>query len=134
MKMRKVNRLLILLFLLFTPVITILSQEQTADKFGKGVSMYTAGDYHGALTVWNDIYNTGYRSAELNYNLGNAYFKIQNIPAAILFFERALLLDPANEDINYNLQIARSLTVDRFQEIPELFFIKWYDFVALLLS
>ena len=134
MKMRKVNRLLILIFLLFIPVINILSQEQVADKFGKGVSLYSAGDYQGALTVWNDLYNTGYRSAELNYNLGNAYFKIQNIPAAILFFERALLLDPANEDINYNLQIARSLTVDRFQEIPELFFIKWYDFVALMLS
>jgi tetratricopeptide (TPR) repeat protein len=77
---------------------------------------------------------TGYRSAELDYNIGNAYFKINNIPGAILFFERAHLLKPADEDINYNLQIARTLVVDRFEEIPELFFVRWYNFLSLTLS
>jgi tetratricopeptide (TPR) repeat protein len=86
------------------------------------------------LQVWTEIYNTGYRSANLDYNIGNAYFKLNNIPSAILFYERAYLLKPADENINYNLQIARTLIVDRFQEIPELFFIKWYNFVSLFLS
>ena len=86
------------------------------------------------MQVWTDIYNTGYRSANLDYNIGNAYFKLNNIPSAILFYERAYLLKPADEDINYNLQIARTLTVDRFQEIPELFFVRWYNFVSLFLS
>ena len=66
--------------------------------------------------------------------MGNAYFKLNNIPQAILFYERAYLLKPDDEDINYNLQIARTLIVDRFQEIPELFFVKWYNFVSLFLS
>ena len=86
------------------------------------------------MQVWTDIYNTGYRSANLNYNIGNAYFKLNNIPDAILFYERAYLLNPADENINYNLQIARTLIVDRFQEIPEIFFVRWYNFVSLLLS
>jgi len=86
------------------------------------------------LQVWTEIYTTGYRSANLDYNIGNAYFKLNNIPYAILFYERAYLLKPADEDINYNLQIARTLIVDRFQEIPELFFIRWYNFVSLFLS
>ena len=81
-----------------------------------------------------DIYNTGYRSPDLDYNIGNAYFKLNNIPSAILFYERAYLLKPADENINYNLQIARTLNVDRFQEIPELFFVRWYNFVSLFLS
>jgi hypothetical protein len=59
---------------------------------------------------------------------------LNNIPSAILFYERAYLLKPADENINYNLLIARTLIVDRFQEIPELFFIKWYNFVSLFLS
>ena len=47
---------------------------------------------------------------------------------------RALLLKPGDEDIRYNLQIARTLVVDKFVEIPELFFIRWYDFISLSLS
>ena len=59
---------------------------------------------------------------------------MNNIPGAILFYERAHLRKPADEDINYNLQIARTLVVDRFEEIPELFFVRWYNFLALILS
>jgi hypothetical protein len=59
---------------------------------------------------------------------------LNNIPRAILFYERAHLLKPADEDITYNLQIARTLVVDRFEEIPELFFVRWYNFLALLIS
>jgi tetratricopeptide (TPR) repeat protein len=110
------------------------SQDTNKDKFYQGVTYFTAGSYKEALQVWTDIYNTGYRSANLEYNIGNAYFKLNNIPYAILFFERAYLLKPADENINYNLQIARTLIVDRFQEIPELFFIKWYNFVSIFLS
>ena len=53
---------------------------------------------------------------------------------ALFLFERANLRKPADEDINYNLQIARTLVVDRLDEIPELFFVKWYNFMSLLLS
>jgi tetratricopeptide (TPR) repeat protein len=111
-----------------------ISQDTNKDKFYQGVTFFTAGSYNEALQVWSDIYRTGYRSANLDYNIGNAYFKLNNIPSAILFYERAYLLKPADEDINYNLQVARTLIVDRFQEIPELFFIKWYNFVSLFLS
>ncbi len=113
----------------------ILSKKETGtDKFNEGVNYFSSGNYEEALQQWIELYNTGYRSANLNYNIGNAYFKLNNIPDAILFYERAYLLDPADEDINYNLQIARTLTVDRFQEIPQLFFFKWYNFLALFLS
>jgi tetratricopeptide (TPR) repeat protein len=124
--------LTILIFSLF--VLEVVSQESNTEKFNNGVNYYTAGSYKESLQVWTDIYNTGNRSANLNYNIGNAYFKLNNIPAAILFYERAYLLNPADENINYNLQIARTLIVDRFQEIPELFFVRWYNFSSLLLS
>jgi len=111
-----------------------VSQESSTDKFDQGVNFFSSGSYQEALQVWTDIYNTGYRSANLNYNIGNAYFKLNKIPYAILFYERAYLLNPADENINYNLQIARTLIVDKFQEIPQLFFVKWYDFTSLFLS
>ena len=129
----KKQYILVLIFIsLF--IRTAVSQGTNKDKFYQGVTYFTAGSYNEALQIWTDIYNTGYRSADLDYNIGNAYFKLNNIPSAILFYERAYLLKPADEDINYNLQVARTLIVDRFQEIPELFFIKWYNFVSLFLS
>lgn len=125
-----------ILILLFIPLFVheAVSQDTNKDKFYQGVTYFTAGSYKEALQTWTDIYNTGYRSANLDYNIGNAYFKLNNIPYAILFYERAYLLKPADENINYNLQIARTMIVDRFQEIPELFFVKWYNFVSLFLS
>ena len=111
-----------------------VAQESGTGKFNQGVTYFSAGTYKEALQSWTEVYNTGYRSASLCYNIGNAYFKLNNIPQAILFYERAYLLKPADEDINYNLQIARTLIVDRFQEIPELFFVRWYNFVSLFLS
>jgi tetratricopeptide (TPR) repeat protein len=112
----------------------VFSQDTKTTKFNQGVTFFTAGSYKEALQAWTEVYNTGYRSASLCYNIGNACFKLNDIPQAILFYERAYLLKPADEDINYNLQIARTLIVDRFQEIPELFFVKWYNYVALILS
>jgi tetratricopeptide (TPR) repeat protein len=122
-----------MLIFLFSFMSQTFSQEKSEVKFNKGVTQFSAGNFKEALDAWNDLYNTGYRSASLAYNLGNAYFKLNNIPSAILFYERAYLLDPTDENINYNLQIARTLNVDRFNEIPELFFVKWYHFVVLAL-
>ena len=110
------------------------SQESKDTRFKSGADLFSSGKYEEALGKWIDLYNTGYRSAELDYNIGNACFKLNNIPRAILFYERAHLLKPGDEDISYNLQIARTLVVDRFEEIPELFFVRWYNFVALLIS
>src|SRR5512133_2441774 len=99
----------LLLVMLASPV---TAQESSIEKFNQGVASYSAANYQDALDKWTDLYNTGYRSAKLNYNIANAYFKIRNIPSAILFYERAYLLDPSDEDINYNLQIARTMIVD----------------------
>jgi tetratricopeptide (TPR) repeat protein len=102
--------------------------------FSEAGELYSQGKYEDALNDWLLIYNSGIRSAALDYNIGNAYFKLKNVPGSILFYERALLLKPADEDIRYNLQVARTLVVDKFSEIPELFFVTWYNFISLSLS
>lgn len=127
-------RIRYILFLVVGLAITLNASSQENARFDKGVEEYSAGNFKEALQSWIELYNTGYASASLNYNIGNAYFKMGDIPNAILFYERAYLLKPADENINYNLEIAKSLTVDRFQEIPELFFIRWFDFISLTLN
>ena len=112
---------------------TVKGQDLRDEKFRKGTEYYTSDNFNDALNEWMDIYNTGYSSSPLLYNIGNAHFKLDNIPGAVLFYERARLLNPSDENINYNLQIARSRVVDKFEEIPELFFVRWFDFMALMI-
>ncbi|HPV15819.1 MAG TPA: SH3 domain-containing protein [Bacteroidales bacterium] len=131
--MRSLYVKILFVFLLILSVIPASGQDDRPLKFNKGVELYTASDYEGALREWLDIYDTGYRSAELAYNIGNAYFKLNDVPGSILFYERARLLKPGDNNINYNLQITRTLVVDKFEEIPELFFVRWFDFLSLML-
>jgi len=123
-----------ILILLAVPDFNSFAQESQEDRFKKAAELYSSGIYKEALDEWMSVYNTGLRSASLEYNIGNACFKTGNIPGAILYYERALLLKPADEDIQYNLQIVRTNVVDKFEEIPELFFIRWYNFLSLTLS
>jgi tetratricopeptide (TPR) repeat protein len=127
----KIHIISLIIIMIFS--LPAFTQEQE-EKFRQGAEYFSAGSFEKALDVWTSLYKTGYRSAELNYNIGNAYFKMNNIPGSILYYERASLLKPADEDIKYNLQIARTLVVDRFEEIPELFFVSWYNFMSLVLS
>jgi len=125
----------IVLGLIFiAPLALVNAQADNVDRFKQGVEFYSDNRFDEAANVWMELYNTGYRSAALNYNIANACFKSGNIPKAILFYERAYLLSPLNEDINYNLQIARTFITDRFQEIPEIFFVRWFNLFALLIS
>lgn len=131
--MKTAAKYIIILFFLSAFSFNLFSQDDRHEKFQKGVSEYSSGNFRSALDYWLDLYNSGYRSGNLDYNIGNAYFKLSDIPRAILFYERAYLLDPSDENIRYNLEIARTLTVDKFQAIPELLFSKWFDFVSLFL-
>jgi uncharacterized membrane protein len=80
------------------------------------------------------LYDDGYRSSDLLYNTGNAFFKAGDNARAIIFYERARLAAPADEDINYNLQIARSRVTDKFETLPQIFLVRWFDFISLLTS
>lgn len=132
--MMKTKSLYIIVFLLFTVCLISANAQGGKEKFNQGVDEYSAGNYKEALQLWLDLYNSGYRTASLDYNIGNAYFKLNDIANSILFFERAYLLKPSDENINYNLEIARSRTIDKFKAIPELFFVKWFDFISLSIN
>lgn len=93
---------------------------------------YVEGRFEEAANLYQSLADSGYVNAKLYYNLGNAYFKCNKVPNAILNYERAYLLDPTDEDIEFNLEYARTFTVDRFESIPTFFLKKWYYSVRSL--
>lgn len=68
------------------------------------------------------------------YNLGNCYYRMDNITLAVLNYERALLLSPGDKDIRFNLQMARSKTIDKIVPESEMFFVTWYRSLVNLMS
>ncbi|MDR1200945.1 MAG: tetratricopeptide repeat protein [Tannerellaceae bacterium] len=86
---------------------------------------YTQEDYNKAIELYEETLESNGASAEIYYNLGNAYYKANRIAPAILNYERALLLDPGDGDIRFNLQMAREKTVDKIEPLGEFFLVKW---------
>ncbi len=88
---------------------------------------YNEANFDSALVVYRNIYEAGYTSAELLYNIGNTYYKLRQIPSAILFYERALKLAPNDPDIIHNLAIANNRIIDKIEPVPQLFFKNWWE-------
>ena len=96
-------------------------------------SAYINKEYAKAIELYESLLEQG-ESGEVYYNLGNSYFKQEELGKAILNYERALLLQPGNSDISANLDIARAKTVDKVNPNPEVFFVAWTRALINLLS
>lgn len=105
---------------------SMVQQEYTTDNVTKaqGDSAYMRKDYTTAIQIYEKLLEQG-EAAEVYYNLGNSYYKTNDIARSILNYERALMLQPGNSDIRANLDIARSKTIDKVTPIPEVFFVTW---------
>ncbi|NLD64040.1 MAG: hypothetical protein GX646_09085 [Bacteroidales bacterium] len=127
------QRIIAVYILLLAGMLSMTGQTPE-ERYTRAGELYGSGDYSGAAAIYRQLYDEGYRSEDILFNAGNAFFKSGDNASAIVFYERAKLLAPADEDIDYNLQIARSRITDRFETVPQLFFVKWFDFLSLLAS
>ncbi len=96
----------------------------------KANQQYTAGEYEQAISSYQEILNGNMESAEVYFNLGNAYYKTGKFTLSIINYERAKLLAPNDEDIQFNLELANQHVVDAIDELPKVFFIRWWHNIA----
>ena len=129
----------ILLILFVIPVALFAQENDTQNKdpqvntaqadntqlWEKANAFYTTEEYQKAVGVYLQILNSGEESAKLYFNLGNAYYKVGDMNNAILYYERAKLLAPNDEDITFNLKMANQYVVTSIDELPKPFFLRW---------
>ncbi len=96
--------------------------------------VYNEGSFEQATELYEKVIENGYESAEVYYNLGNAFFKQNKFAAAILYYEKAKKLEPNDEDINFNLNIVNNRIVDKIETVPELFYIQWWNSLIYALT
>ena len=119
-------------FLIVMLMMSMVGMAQASDAscdswFEEANAAYLEGDFDQALELYGRIESAGMASAPLFYNMGNTYYKIKEYPKAILYYEKALKLDPSNEDIRTNLEIANLATVDKINELPKSFIYRWWN-------
>jgi len=101
--------------------------------YQEGNRLYQEGDFEGALASYLRLVEAGFESGEVYYNIGNTYFKLSDVAQAILYYERARRLLPGDEDVQANLDLARSLTVDEIAPLPRFWLFSAADWWVGLL-
>ena len=97
-------------------------------------SAYIQGDYLTAIGIYESIIENQGVNATLYMNLGNCWLKRDEVAKAILNYERAYLMDPSDPDIRFNLELARTKTVDKVNPVNQLFIVVWFKKMLSLLD
>lgn len=95
---------------------------------------YRKGDYETAINTYEQLLAKGSQSADLHYNLGNAYYRSKDLGKAILHLEKAVLLNPRDKDFQHNLRVVKQNLPDQFETIPPFFIQRWWDQLQAFLS
>jgi len=111
------NSIILFILLLCGIGISVAGDEQIAEYYIKGNQAYRDKDFSTAIENYMEAINRGGVSAELFYNLGNAYFRAGSLAKAILWYERAKVLAPTDNDINHNLKFVKQLTQDKIESL-----------------
>lgn len=118
--MRKIC-LLILLSAFF-----VSARGSDVNIFNSANAAYKNGKFDEALKGYQQLLDSGNKSAVLYYNLGNANYRLDNIAAAILNYEKAHKIAPGDEDIQMNLKLANLKIADKIEDVPEFFLKTWW--------
>ena len=125
--MRNVIRKYSLLLLIVTTCLVSHAQSGAVnDSVTAANQLYNTGKYQDAIRKYQFVISQGFESSELYFNLGNAFYKSGNATYAILNYERAKKLAPNDDDIRYNLELARTQIVDNIVTLPEPGFLRWW--------
>ena len=97
----------------------VMSSQSAQELFEKGNEQYKLEQYEDAIQTYNQIEQLSVTSSSLYYNLGNCYYKLNRVAPSIYNYEKALLIDPLNEDAKNNLVFAKRLAIDNIEALPK---------------
>ena len=119
-----------IVFLLFK-----IGFSQTSDLlFEKGNELYNKGEFELAINEYNKILENELHSPELYFNLGNCFYKLNEVAKSNFYFEKALILSPKDQYILKNLSFAKNMILDSIEELPKTQVQKNIDSLIFLFS
>lgn len=125
--MKRISLIILILHCAFS-----ILRSQTAD-WQHAEQLYAEKQYAAAAEAYAEMFQFG-ESAALYYNYANALYKSNQIGLAILNYERALRLEPMNEDIRFNLEFVNKMKTDKIEVIERFFLTEWFDSLSRLFT
>ncbi|WP_449437698.1 tetratricopeptide repeat protein [Pedobacter steynii] len=110
----------------------LCAKENPEALFAKGNGQYAKAQYKEAAQSYEEVLKDGYKSADVYFNLGNAYYKMGEMAPAILYYEKAYKLTPGDQEISLNLQLANLKIADKIDPVPEFFSGKMVEIICLI--
>lgn len=117
-----------------TRIVADSAQVSYVPTLSDADSAYIQGDYLKAISIYESVIANQGVNATLYMNLGNCWLKRDEIAKAILCYERAYLIDPSDPDIRFNLELARTKTVDKVSPVNQLFIVVWFKKLLAVLD
>jgi tetratricopeptide (TPR) repeat protein len=112
------------IFFLLLVITSTLAAQNVDSLFVKANELYKTAQFTEAIETYKQIENKNQVSSDLYYNLGNSYYKLNKVGPAIFYYEKALQLNPDNEDVKNNLVFAKRLALDNIEPLPKTVFQK----------
>lgn len=100
----------------FLYILLLASQFMFAQNFDKANELYRSEKYDAAAQEYEKIIASGKESSELYFNLANSYYKLAKVGPSIYYYEKALLLNPNDAEIQNNLKFAQKMQIDDVKE------------------
>lgn len=122
--MSRYNHILLLILLVFTVGLT---QARSAEVLSRADSLYHAGSYSEAIGLYQQVLKQPGADAGVYYNLGNAYYRTQQYPMALVCYERFIKAYPGDTDAQLNLRLTRSKLSIKEQPRSDFFFVTWWN-------
>lgn len=126
--------LAVIMLMAVAPTVSAQQKEYVDSLWNAANQAYAEGRWNDALSDYELISGMGLESAALYCNTGDACFKAGNVPGAILYYERALKLDPSYSDARYNLELLNMGIQDRIDPVPEFVLKAWSREVCYIMD
>jgi len=126
-KINYLNKAIVIAIIVVFFVRNFAVAQNSETLFNDANNFYGKGKYAESISIYKKIIANNECSGELYFNLGNAYYKLDSVPQSILYFEKAKVLLPNDEDLNTNLRLANLKTTDKIEPVPQLFLMSWYQ-------
>lgn len=104
----------------------LLSQTVVTERYQQGMEAFENAQWELAIQEFEAILESGVHSEVLYYNLGNAYYRTESIAGTVWAFEKALILNPNDDDSRYNLALANLRVSDRIEPLEVPFILRTY--------
>ena len=118
-------RVVTVFMMLAVPMSGFAADSYVDSLFSAANTAYADGRWQDAVDSYTAVEGLGLESAALYCNLGNAYYKAGDMSRAILYYERALKLDPSYSDARYNRTVVSDFIQDRIEPVPEFILKTW---------